>query len=133
MKILIVSDAWVPQTNGVVTTLSQTVAHLKQFGHTVRMVTPDQFRTLPCPTYPEIRVAIFPYRRMAQLIEAYQPQALHIATEGPLGFVARRYCVRHGLRFTTSYHTQFPQYLRQRFPVPTALSYRALHWFHGAA
>jgi len=133
MKILIASDAWVPQTNGVVTTLSQTVAHLRQFGHTVRVVTPDQFRTFPCPTYPEIRVALFPYRRMAQLIEAWQPQALHIATEGPLGFAARRYCVRHGLRFTTSYHTQFPQYLRQRFPVPTALSYRGLRWFHGAA
>lgn len=132
MKILIVSDAWAPQTNGVVTTLSQTVAHLTQFGHTLRMVTPDQFRTLPCPTYPEIRVAIFPYRRMAKLIEAFQPQALHIATEGPLGFAARRYCVRHGLRFTTSYHTQFPQYLRQRFPIPTAVSYRWLRWFHGA-
>jgi glycosyltransferase involved in cell wall biosynthesis len=132
MKILIVSDAWRPQTNGVVTTLSQTAAALTQFGHTVRMVTPDQFRTLPCPTYPEIRVAMFPYRRMAKLISAFQPQALHVATEGPLGLAARRYCVRHGLRFTTSYHTQFPQYLRQRFPIPTALSYRGLRWFHEA-
>ena len=133
MKILIVSDAWVPQTNGVVTTLSQTVASLTRFGHTVRTVTPDQFHTMACPTYPEIRVAIFPYRRMAQLIEAFQPQALHIATEGPLGFAARRYCVAHGLHFTTSYHTQFPQYLRSRFPIPTSWSYRALRWFHGAA
>ena len=133
MKILIVSDAWVPQTNGVVTTLSQTVASLTRFGHTVRMVTPDQFRTVPCPTYPEIRVAVFPYRRMKQLIESFQPQMLHIATEGPLGFAARRYCVASGLRFTTSYHTQFPQYLRSRFPIPTSVSYRWLRWFHGAA
>jgi len=122
MRILIVSDAWLPQTNGVVTTLSQTAACLTEFGHSVRMVTPDQFRTFPCPTYPEIRVAMFPYRRMARLIEAFQPQALHIATEGPLGFAARRYCVAHGLRFTTSYHTQFPQYLRERFPIPTSVS-----------
>src|SRR6185437_5814933 len=107
MKILIVSDAWVPQTNGVVTTLSQTVACLTQFGHTVRMVTPDQFRTLPCPTYPEIRVAVFPYRRMAKLIAAFQPPPLHIATEGPFRFAARRYCIRHGLRFTTSYPPRF--------------------------
>jgi glycosyltransferase involved in cell wall biosynthesis len=133
MRILIVSDAWRPQTNGVVTTLSQTSTSLTQFGHTLRMVTPDQFRTLPCPTYPEIRVAIFPYRRMAKLIEAFQPQAVHIATEGPLGFAARRYCIAHGLRFTTSYHTQFPQYLRERFPIPTSISYRWLRWFHGAA
>lgn len=133
MKILIVSDAWVPQTNGVVTTLSQTVVSMTRFGHTVKMVTPDQFRTVACPTYPEIRVAVFPFRRMAGLIDAFQPHALHIATEGPLGFAARRYCVSRGLRFTTSYHTQFPQYLRSRFPIPTSWSYRALRWFHGAA
>ena len=133
MKIMIVSDAWLPQTNGVVTTLSQTVASLVRSGNTVRMVTPDQFHTMPCPTYPEIRVAIFPYRTMARLIAAFRPQALHIATEGPLGLAARRYCLTRGLRFTTSYHTQFPQYLRSRFPIPTALSYFGLRWFHGAA
>ena len=133
MKIMIVSDAWLPQTNGVVTTLSQTRASLERFGHTVRMVTPDLFRTLPCPTYPEIRVAVFPSRKMAKIIAAFQPDALHIATEGPLGLAARRYCVARRLRFTTSYHTQFPQYLRARWPIPEALSYRALRWFHGAA
>ena len=130
---MIVSDAWSPQTNGVVTTLSQTVASLGRFGHEVEMVTPDHFRTIPCPTYPEIRIALFPYRKVARRIAAFQPHALHIATEGPLGFAARRYCVAHGLRFTTSYHTQFPQYLRSRWPIPTALSYRFLRWFHGAA
>ena len=130
---MIVSDAWSPQTNGVVTTLSQTVASLARFGHEVAMVTPDQFRTIPCPTYPEIRIALFPYRKVARLIAEFQPHALHIATEGPLGFAARRYCVAHGWRFTTSYHTQFPQYLRSRWPIPTGLSYRFLRWFHGAA
>jgi glycosyltransferase involved in cell wall biosynthesis len=133
MKIMIVSDAWLPQTNGVVTTLSQTRASLERFGHTVRMVTPDMFRTLPCPSYPEIRIAVFPYRKMARVITAFQPDALHIATEGPLGLAARRYCVSRRLRFTTSYHTQFPQYLRARWPIPEALSYRGLRWFHGAA
>jgi len=133
MKIMIVSDAWAPQTNGVVTTLSQTRASLEGFGHTVRMVTPDLFRTIPCPSYPEIRVAVLPYGKMAGLIRTFQPDALHIATEGPLGLAARRFCVSRGLRFTTSYHTQFPQYLSARWPIPEAWTYRGLRWFHGAA
>ena len=133
MKIMIVSDAWSPQTNGVVTTLSQTVASLGRFGHAVAMVTPNLFRTIPCPTYPEIRVALFAQRKVAKLIGAFRPQAIHIATEGTLGFAARRYCVAHGLRFTTSYHTQFPQYLRSRLPIPIGLSYLFLRWFHSGA
>src|ERR1700757_3077122 len=133
MKIMIVSDAWSPQTNGVVTTLTQTVASLTRFGHEVGMVTPNSFRTIPCPSYPEIRIALFPYRKVARLIAAFQPNALHIATEGPLGFAARRYCVAHGLRFTTSYHTQFPQYLRSRWPIPLRFSYAMLRRFHAAA
>jgi len=133
MRILIVSDAWYPQTNGVVHTLTQTAKWLARFGHEVRMVTPQDFRTFPCPTYPEIRLALFPYRTMAAAIRAFQPEALHIATEGPLGLAARRYCVKHRLAFTTSYHTQFPQYLRSRYPVPMWASYLALRWFHGAA
>jgi glycosyltransferase involved in cell wall biosynthesis len=132
MRIMIVTDAWFPQTNGVVNTLAQTAAWLGRFGHEVRMVTPREFRTVPCPTYGEIRLSIFPYRTMAARISAFQPHALHIATEGPLGCAARRYCVRNGLKFTTSYHTQFPQYLRQRAPVPMWASYAALNWFHGA-
>ncbi|HEY4881354.1 MAG TPA: glycosyltransferase family 1 protein [Steroidobacteraceae bacterium] len=133
MRIMIVSDAWFPQTNGVVNTLAQTAAWLGRFGHEVRLVTPRDFRTFPCPTYPEIRVAFLPQRKLARSIAAFRPQALHIATEGPLGFSARSYCVRHGLRFTTSYHTQFPQYLRSRLPVPLMASYALLRWFHGAA
>jgi glycosyltransferase involved in cell wall biosynthesis len=133
MRIMIVSDAWFPQTNGVVNTLAQTAAWLGRFGHEVRLVTPRDFRTFPCPTYPEIRVAFLPQRKLARGIAAFRPQALHIATEGPLGFSARRYCISHGLRFTSSYHTQFPQYLRSRMPVPLATSYALLRWFHGAA
>ncbi len=133
MRIMIVSDAWFPQTNGVVNTLAQTAAWLGRFGHEVRLVTPRDFRTFPCPTYPEIRVSFLPQRKLARSIADFRPQALHIATEGPLGFAARRYCISHGLRFTTSYHTQFPQYLRSRLPVPLAASYGLLRWFHGAA
>ena len=133
MRIMIVSDAWFPQTNGVVNTLAQTAAWLRRSGHEVRVVTPCDFRSMACPTYPEIRIALLPYRVMARRIGAFSPQVLHIATEGPLGFAARCYCVRHGLRFTSSYHTQFPQYLRSRLPIPLWLSYRGLRWFHGAA
>jgi len=133
MRIMIVSDAWFPQTNGVVNTLAQTAAWLGRFGHEVRLITPADFRTFPCPTYPEIRLALLPQFKLARSIAAFRPQALHIATEGPLGFAARGYCLRHGLRFTTSYHTQFPQYLRSRLPVPLAASYALLRWFHGAA
>src|ERR1700676_4230856 len=133
MRIMIVSDAWFPQTNGVVNTLAQTATWLGRFGHEVRLLTPRDFRTFPCPTYPEIRVAFLPQRKLARSIAAFRPQALHIATEGPLGFSARRYCISHGLRFTTSYHTQFPQYLRSRLPIPIGLSYIFLRWFHRAA
>jgi len=129
---MIVTDAWFPQTNGVVRTLAQTAAWLGRFGHEVRMLTPRDFRSVRCPTYPEIRLSLLPGRGVARAVSAFGPQCLHIATEGPLGIAARRYCVRRGMRFTTSYHTQFPQYLRARFPIPLHLSYRALRWFHGA-
>src|ERR1700680_835178 len=133
MRIMIVTDAWFPQTNGVVRTLAHTTAWLERFGHEVRTLTPRDFHSVSCPTYPEIRLSLFPYRTVKRSIAAFSPLALHIATEGPLGLAARRYALRHGMRFTTSYHTQFPQYLRARFPVPLRASYRALRWFHGAA
>jgi glycosyltransferase involved in cell wall biosynthesis len=133
MRIAIVTDAWLPQTNGVVNTLRQTAACLEQLGHEVLLVTPGLFRSVPCPTYPEIRLSLFPYRKLSNLISEFRPDAIHIATEGSLGFAARRYCLSRGLSFTTSYHTQFPQYLRARYPIPTSISYRALLWFHGAA
>lgn len=133
MRIMIVSDAWFPQTNGVVNTLAHTAAALRRFGHEVHVAAPADHRTIPCPSYPEIRIAVMPMRRLARSIEAFRPGALHIATEGPLGLAARRYCVKRGLRFTTSYHTQFPHYLRSRWPIPLRASYAALRWFHGAA
>jgi glycosyltransferase involved in cell wall biosynthesis len=133
MRITIVTDAWFPQTNGVVNTLAQTAACLVRFGHEVMMVAPRDFRTIPCPSYPEIRVAVWPMATLARKLNFFRPQAVHVATEGPLGFAARRYCLRHGWRFTTSYHTQFPQYLRSRWPIPLWLSYAGLRRFHGAA
>ena len=133
MKIMIVTDAWAPQTNGVVRTLSQTAEWLGRFGHDVRMLTPGDFRSIACPTYPEIRLSLLPRRTIVTRIAEFSPHALHIATEGPLGLAARRHCLKMGLRFTSSYHTQFPQYLRARLPIPIAASYWALHRFHGAA
>jgi glycosyltransferase involved in cell wall biosynthesis len=130
---MIVTDAWFPQTNGVVSTLSHTAAWLERFGHEVRIVTPRDFHSVPCPTYPEIRLSIRPRKKVSRFIREFAPQALHIATEGPLGLSARRFCIDSGMLFTTSYHTQFPQYLRARFPIPLKLSYAALRWFHGAA
>src|SRR5580692_10768604 len=102
MKLLIVTDAWRPQTNGVVSTLSHTAQCLRDFGHEVRLITPEGFRTVACPSYPEIRLAVFPGAQVARHIEAFAPDAVHIATEGSLGMAARRYCRRRGLNFTTS-------------------------------
>ena len=133
MRIMIVTDAWAPQTNGVVRTLTHTAAWLGRFGHQVRMLTPRDCHSIACPTYPEIRLSLLPRRAVHHGFDEFAPQALHIATEGPLGLAARRYCLKRALRFTTSYHTQFPQYLRARFPIPIAASYWALHRFHGAA
>lgn len=133
MKIAIATDAWLPQTNGVVTTLTRTVDCLRSLGHEVVTLTPDGFRTVPCPTYPEIRLALFQGREVADWLEREQPDALHVATEGPLGLAARRAALRWGLCFTTSYHTQFPQYVRARYPIPERFSYAVLRRFHAAA
>lgn len=131
MRILVVTDAWYPQVNGVVRTLGTLREELVRLGHEAVFVTPDQFRSLPCPTYPEIRLAVRPHRRLARTIEANQPCAIHIATEGPLGWAARRYCLKRRLPFTTAYHTKFPEYIRARFRVPLRLSYRVMRRFHG--
>lgn len=133
MRIALVTDAWLPQTNGVVKTLSMTVEQLRAFGHTVEVIEPGGFRTIPCPTYPEIRLAWRPCERVRQRLATFAPDAVHIATEGPLGLAARRWCLRRDMPFTTSYHTQFPEYLRSRAPIPLALSYGALRRFHAAA
>lgn len=133
MKIAIVSDAWRPQVNGVVTTLGKTVALLEQMGHTLRCITPEQFRTFPCPTYPSIRLALKPAAGVRAALDEFAPDAIHIATEGPLGWAARGYCRSRGLHHTTSFHTQMPEYIRLRAPVPLALSYRVLRHFHSNA
>jgi glycosyltransferase involved in cell wall biosynthesis len=133
MRIAIVTDAWLPQVNGVVTTLGRTRDELSRAGHRVKMLTPADQRTIPCPTYPEIRLAVLPYRRIRRTLDAFRPHCVHIATEGPLGFAARRYCRRRGLAFTTSYHTRFPQYVRERAPIPVAWMYAWLRRFHRSA
>jgi len=133
MRIAIVTDAWNPQVNGVVRTLTQTKGELEAMGHTVLMVTPLAFRTLPCPTYPEIRLSVLPGRGVKRMLEAFRPEAVHIATEGPLGWSARGYCLAQGIGFTTAYHTRFPEYVWHRFGMPLALTYGMLRRFHGPA
>lgn len=133
MRVMIVTDAWEPQVNGVVRTLKSTRRELEAMGHTVDLLTPLEFRTVPCPTYPEIRLSLLPTAKVRARIDAFRPEALHIATEGPLGLAARRYAMRHGLPFTTAYHTRFPEYVQARFGVPLAWTYRFLRWFHGPA
>jgi len=133
MRIAIITDAWRPQVNGVVTTLSTTAATLEAMGHELLVVNPSEFRSFPCPTYPEIRLSLAPGRQVTRRLDAFDPEHIHIATEGPLGLAARRYCQRRGLAFTTSYHTQFPQYVRARVPIPLSVSYAFLRWFHGRA
>lgn len=133
MRIVIATDAWSPQVNGVVTTLTKTRDQLVESGHEVLMITPEGRRTLPCPSYPEIRLALFQGRRIRRELDAYRPDCVHIATEGPLGWAVRRYCRRRGLRFTTAYHTQFPEYVRARVPIPVAWTTALLRGFHGAA
>ena len=133
MKILIVTDAWDPQVNGVVRTLKSTRRELEKMGHTVDLLTPLEFKTIPCPTYPEIRLSLNPKRLVAQRIRDSAPQAIHIATEGPLGMAARAYAMRHDLPFTTAYHTRFPEYVKARFGIPLSWTYRFLRWFHGGS
>lgn len=130
MNILIVSDAWEPQINGVVVTLLNTMRMLERLGHVVDLITPDAFATIPCPTYPEIRLALFPGREVGRRIERISPDAIHIATEGPLGLAARRHCLRTGRRFSTAYHTQFPEYVHARSRLPLGIAYRWMKWFH---
>lgn len=133
MKVAIVTDAWEPQVNGVVTTMRNTRKHVEKLGHRVQMITPDQFYSIPCPMYEEIRLSLKPYRKLATLLEAGQPDTIHIATEGPLGAAANKYCTRHGIPFTSSLHTRFPEYIRMRAPVPLNVSYYYLRNFHNAA
>lgn len=130
MRILLVTDAWDPQVNGVVRTLQRVRHECAALGHLVEVISPDQFRTVPCPTYPEIRLALRPGRAIGRRIDEWRPDCVHIVTEGPLGLAARRQCVRRKLAFTTSYHTRFPEYVHARYPVPLAAGYAWMRWFH---
>lgn len=133
MRILIVTDAWAPQVNGVVRTLQATIGELGAKGHEVGVISPDLFRSIPCPTYGEIRLAFAGRRAVGRRIRASAPQAIHISTEGPLGLAARRWCLQNHFPFTTAYHTRFPEYVAARMPIPTEWTYAFLRWFHGGA
>ncbi len=130
-RILIVTDAWTPQVNGVVRTLRTIAEEMRAMGKTVEIIGPDQFNTIPMPSYPEIRLAILPGRKLARLIDEFKPDALHIATEGPLGMAARGYARRRKISFTTAFHTRFAEYLKARTKMPLALTYAWLRRFHG--
>lgn len=133
MKIVIVTDAWRPQVNGVVRTYERTREQLLKLGHQIEFITPLEFRTIPLPTYPDIRLSLFPGRKLRRRLEELKPDAVHIATEGSLGLAARRWCVKHGFPYTTSFHTQFPEYVWLRTRIPLKWSYAAMRWFHGRA
>ena len=133
MHLALVTDAWFPQVNGVVRTLSTVKGELERAGHRVDVISPEQFRTVPCPTYPEIRLAMFERRAMARKLAAMAPDAIHVATEGPLGMAARAWCRRRGVPFTTSFHTRFPEYVEARTGLPRRWLYAWLRRFHGAA
>jgi len=131
MRILLATDAWEPQVNGVVRTLVRTLAECRDMGHEVEIISPDQFKTVPLPTYPEIKLAVGCYEAVQDRFKSFEPEAIHIATEGPIGIAARRVCQEWKLPFTTSYHTRFPEYVSARVPVlPLSAGYAYMRWFH---
>jgi glycosyltransferase involved in cell wall biosynthesis len=133
LKIAFITDAWHPQINGVVTTIQNTCSALERSGHQIKLITPDQFKTIPCPSYPSIRLALACYGKLKRQLDEFKPQRIHIATEGPLGLAARRYCLSRGLAFTTSFHTLFAEYVNLRYKVPLSWGYGFLRWFHAPA
>jgi len=132
-SIAIVTDAWHPQINGVVRTLTMTCELLQRWGHDVSVVSPEQYRSIPAPSYPEIRLALSAPGAVGRELARFRPDAVHIATEGPLGLAARRYCLRRKIPFTTAYHTQFPDYLARRTHLPAWVFWPYVRWFHRPA
>ena len=130
MRILLATDAWEPQVNGVVRTLQAVRRELEKQGHTVLVISPERFYSLPCPTYPEIRLAFARTAAVGALLEEFRPDAIHLATEGPVCVAARRWCLRRAFPFTTAYHTQFPDYVEARSGVPAEWVWRYISWFH---
>jgi len=133
VRICIVTDAWRPQINGVVRVIEAVRSALEGDGHTVAVIEPGSFRCVPMPTYPEIRLAVRPGRKVARLLDVFSPDVVHIATEGPLGLAARRLCLRRGWPFTTAYHTRFPEYMHTRFRTPLAFMYAWMRHVHRPA
>lgn len=133
MKIVLVTDAWPPQVNGVVRTLQETIRILERAGHVVEVIAPDGFRCMPCPSYPEIPLALFPGREVARRLRRAAADAVHIVTEGPLGLAARRYCLREAIPFTSAYHTAFPEYVEERVRFTGGLAYSYLRRFHASS
>lgn len=130
MRIVLISDAWHPQINGVVTTVTNTVAALNKLGHEVELITPDRFKTYPWPGYPDVGMAFLCGPRLRPIIEAFKPDAIHLVTEGSIGYAARRYCREFGYRYTSSYLSRFPEYFKLRTGFPMWLSAAYLRWFH---
>jgi len=130
VRIALVTDAWAPQVNGVVRTLQSVRAELERMGHRVLVISPDLYGSVPCPTYPEIRLALATKRSAGQRIAEFGAEAVHLATEGPLCLAARRWCLAQGLPFTTAYHTQFPDYVAARTGLPAEWFWRYIRWFH---
>jgi glycosyltransferase involved in cell wall biosynthesis len=133
MRVLVATDAWHPQVNGVVRTLTSLDTSARKLGLTLAFLTPEGFPSIPLPTYPDLRIALPNARDIARRVEQYAPDAIHVATEGPIGHAVRRYCLDHGLPFTTSYATRFPEYISARIPIPVSWSYAVLRRFHSAA
>ena len=133
MRIALVTDAWHPQVNGVVTALAELVAGLKQRGHEVVLIEPSGFRRFRCPGYAEMELAWRPGAGVSRQLDACRPDAIHIATEGPIGGAARRYCLRHGLAFTTAFHTRFPEILAKALHIPQRWGYAWFRRFHAPA
>ncbi len=130
MKIALITDAWQPQVNGVVTTLVELVRELETAGHRVEVIHPSLFKTRPCPGYAGIDLAIRPKRGLTDKLDAFAPEMIHVATEGPLGWAARSYCLKRGLRFTTAFHTKFPEILNAALKIPLSWGYALFRYFH---
>ena len=130
MKIALITDAWRPQINGVVTTLVELVDQLNAKGHVVEVIHPDLFKTRPCPGYAGIDLAVKPYSQLAKQLDAFAPDVIHVATEGPLGWAARKYCLKHKLPFTTAFHTRFPEVLKAALRIPLWVGYAIFRHFH---
>ena len=131
MRIMLITDAWEPHVNGVVRTMKRVIAECEEMGHEWEVVSPaDDFLTMPLPTYSEIQLALFARNKISERFESFQPDAVHIATEGTLGLAGRAMCLKEKHPFSTSYHTRFPEYVSARFPVPTSWGYSYVRWFH---